>query len=129
MKNQRRIMPILFPVILVIAGILYFVFDPSTNNWFFPKCPFHLVTGLQCPGCGLQRALHCLLHVDVMGALRFNAFIIVILPVLTLMVLGEWYNYHHWFDWASRLINNRYSMIILGVLTLTWWIVRNIIGL
>jgi hypothetical protein len=127
-NQQRRIMPILFPVILVIAGILYYVFNPSTENWFF-KCPFHLFTGLQCPGCGLQRALHCLLHGDVMGALSFNAYIIVILPVLLMMVLGEWYNYHHWFDWANRLLNNRTAMIIIIVLTFVWWVVRNIVGI
>ena len=128
MKKDFLRMPILFPAILVIAGILYYVFNPSSDSWFF-KCPFHLLTGLQCPGCGSQRAIHCLLHGDLMGALHFNAFIIVIIPFLTLMAVGEWYNYHHWFDWANRFINNRYTMIAMGVLTIGWWVVRNIIGI
>ena len=64
-----------------------------------------------------------------MGALSFNAYIIVILPVLLMMVLGEWYNYHHWFDWANRLLNNRTAMIIIIVLTFVWWVVRNIVGI
>ena len=128
-KNQHnRVMPILFPVILVIAGILYYVFNPSSDSWFF-KCPFHLITGLQCPGCGTQRAIHCLLHGDAMEALSFNAFIVIIIPFFMLMAIGEWYNYHHWFDWINRFINNRYTMIALGVLTLGWWVVRNIMGI
>ena len=128
MKKEKHIMPILFPVILVIAGILYYVFNPSSDSWFF-KCPFHLITGLQCPGCGSQRAIHCLLHGDMMEALRFNAFIVVIIPFFLLMAVGEWYNYHPWFDWANRFINNRYTMITIGVLTIGWWVVRNIIGI
>ena len=128
MKKEKHIMPILFPVILVIAGILYYVFNPSSDSWFF-KCPFHLITGWQCPGCGTQRAIHCLLHGNVMEALRFNAFIVVIIPFLMLMAISEWYNYHHWFDWINRFINNRYTMIALGVLTIGWWVLRNIIGI
>lgn len=60
------------------AGVL-FAFDPAA--WaFFPRCPFHLLTGLLCPGCGSQRALHALLHLDLAGAARHNALLVASLP-------------------------------------------------
>src|ERR1700716_3309549 len=33
-----------------------------------PLCPFRLLTGLPCPGCGLTRSLVSLLHGDLSAA-------------------------------------------------------------
>ena len=64
---------------LVAAGLaVFFWFDPARNA-FFPACLFHRLTGLNCPGCGGQRALHELLHGNVLLALRHNALLIFLL--------------------------------------------------
>jgi len=62
-----------------VLGILVFV-DPRTA-WFAPRCPFRLVTGLFCPGCGTGRALHALVHGDVLRAVRLNALTVAAIPV------------------------------------------------
>lgn len=49
-------------------------FNPAGAG-FFPACPFHALTGLNCPGCGLTRGFHALFHGDVLTALRFNALL------------------------------------------------------
>lgn len=56
-----------------IAGIVAAVgyFDPTTAG-IFPACPFHALTGLACPGCGMTRGLHALMHGDPLGALDYN---------------------------------------------------------
>jgi hypothetical protein len=61
---------------MVAAALLFFV-DPATTAWW-PWCPFHELTGLNCPGCGAARALHALVHLDVRAALRANLFVTVI---------------------------------------------------
>ena len=58
-------------VVLAVLGM----FDPSKFS-FFPRCPFLLLTGLQCPGCGTQRALHQLLHLHIGEAFRYNAMMV-----------------------------------------------------
>ena len=62
-----------FVYIILIGALLmiYYWFDPSEIE-LFPKCPFYMLTGLKCPGCGSQRAIHSLLHLDFIGAIRYN---------------------------------------------------------
>ncbi|MDE7397749.1 MAG: DUF2752 domain-containing protein, partial [Muribaculum sp.] len=46
-------------ITVIVVTVIYAVFDP-TLPWF-PKCLFRQLTGLECPGCGSQRAIHALL--------------------------------------------------------------------
>ena len=61
------------------AGMLYF-FAP-TEHAFYPRCVFHTLTGLACPGCGSLRAVHSLLHGELATAFRFNPLLLTVLPV------------------------------------------------
>lgn len=70
--------------IVALGVFVFFAFDP-TQVPIFPQCTFHRITGLDCPGCGAQRALHHLLHGEVIAALQFNAMFVLSLP------LAMWY--------------------------------------
>lgn len=70
--------------LLLLGALIFFAFDP-TKVAIFPQCMFHQVTGLDCPGCGAQRALHQLLHGNFIAALRLNAMFVLSLP------LAAWY--------------------------------------
>lgn len=66
----------------MLAGTAYVgLNDPSAGGGFLP-CPFRTLTGWWCPGCGLTRATHHLLHGDLGRAFEFNAFVVVILAGL-----------------------------------------------
>jgi hypothetical protein len=70
-------------VLCAAGALMYFAFDP-TKVAIFPPCLFHQVTGLDCPGCGAQRALHQLLHGNIIAAVRLNAMFVLSLPFLAL---------------------------------------------
>lgn len=54
----------------IVAGALY-LFDPTTTGWW-PRCWFRELTGWQCAGCGLSRALHCAVRGDWTAAWQLN---------------------------------------------------------
>ena len=68
--------------IAVIVLSLLYRFYPATTSGFHPKCIFHQVTGLHCPGCGSQRAASALLRGRLLSALDHNVLFVLALPLL-----------------------------------------------
>lgn len=125
---KKHKMAILFPIILVVIGILYYTFDPTIPDIPFPKCPMKFITGYNCPSCGIQRAVHCVLHGEFMEALHYNLFLTISIPFAIIVILASWYNFNHVFDGLNKLICNRYVLITYIILYFSWWIIRNILN-
>src|SRR5688500_12139151 len=66
------------------AWVLY-TFAPTAYR-FYPKCAFFALTGLQCPGCGITRALHHLLHGRFEEAFRLNPMLFVLIGLALYML-------------------------------------------
>ena len=86
-------------------------FDPNVAGNPFPPCLFHTVTGLFCPGCGLTRAAHALVHLDFARALEMNALAIVSAPIVALLVARH-------YGWLPDGLAER----LRPFTTLTFWI-------
>lgn len=71
----------------IVAGVcgsallVLYVADPARYS-LYPVCYFHQFTGLDCPGCGSQRAIHQLLHGNLVLAFRYNPLLVLMLPLL-----------------------------------------------
>ena len=86
--TRRRLLIFSLPLLLialVALAIVYYRVSP-TSSVFFPKCAFLMLTGLKCPGCGSQRAVHALLHADLASAFAHNALLVLSLPYLALLI-------------------------------------------
>ena len=69
-------------IALGFAGVaILYTFDPR-NPGTYPICPFLGLTGYHCPGCGTLRALHQLLHGNIIAALGYNPFTVLSLPFI-----------------------------------------------
>lgn len=126
MQDIKRIWKIALLVTL-FGGffLIYFSYNPSENSFFIP-CPFHYITGFFCPGCGSQRAVHLLLHGDVVGAFRFNPLMVLTLPVL---IYGMTITIANWiFETKYRLMLFYSNLFIFGYfgLAILYWILRNL---
>ena len=68
----------------VLAAALSYigVVDPHQPDSIFPVCPFRLLTGWNCPGCGALRMTHDLLHGDLAAAINDNVVLLIGGPLL-----------------------------------------------
>lgn len=64
-------------------------FDPNAVGSLFPPCLFRTFTGLYCPGCGITRMLHALVHGDLARAIDMNAMVVAMLPAIALLAINE----------------------------------------
>ena len=86
--------------------------DPHVSgSWGY--CPFLLITGHPCPGCGGLRATNDLLHGDLTAALSSNAYAVVSIALLAVL----------WTVWVVRRVRATTTALPLlaGRLGL-WWL-------
>jgi len=62
----------IFLISIFGAGMVSCFLGFSPENLALIPCPFHSVTGIQCPGCGMTRACIALANGDLGDALRYN---------------------------------------------------------
>lgn len=103
---------------VLVVGVVY----PRYPE-LFPACPSRTLFGVWCPLCGGTRSAHALATGQVAEAIRFNAF----LPVL--VVLTAW----SWVAWVGRVLQRdvlpavpRWLWTGVGVLWLAYGILRNV---
>jgi hypothetical protein len=108
---------------LLIAGFLYGSSSQGEAWWL--KCPLFQLTGWQCPLCGLQRAVHALLHGDLLAAWRYNPALWLLLPYVAVWLLGSC---------SERVVRSRVyawctsTRVVLAMLLLlcVWGVARNV---
>jgi hypothetical protein len=125
-QNSRKTI-IWVVAILLLASIiipLYFAFDP-THSHLAPKCMFHMVTGLDCPSCGNQRALHQLLNGNIWLAFRYNPFLWVAAPYIALLLVTTILR-TQWAEKTFEALTSSKMLITYLVIYFAWWIVRNL---
>lgn len=112
--------------VLILLVVIYALFDPAGNAWF-PKCPFRMLTGLECPGCGSQRAVHSLLRFDIRGALSENVLLVVSIPYLAAGFVFDVRRSanENALRWRRRLFGTTAIWTVFTVVVV-FWILRNI---
>jgi len=120
---KTRLGVLLFWLSLAAASGYLLLFEPGKSG-FFLACPFRKITGFTCPGCGSTRAMHRLIHGDVIAAFQFNPLFVLALPLLFYVLV-------RYTDAAIRgktvnpnKLNAKYIWALFVVI-LSFWIFRN----
>lgn len=90
-RRRRMLAPVLTLVGSAAALGYLAAVDPNEPG-HYPLCPTQALFGVDCPGCGVMRGTHALLHGDVGGAVDHNVLLVVLVPLAVFL----------WARWALR---------------------------
>lgn len=123
MKSKKMWFFLVVGGLLLFAAIAYLLIAERLN--FGIPCVFHSITGLYCPGCGITRALTAILHGQIITALRYNAAVVILAPVLGGAVgIGIYEQITHKCARLSRGINALF--IASSIMLVLFGILRNL---
>ncbi len=81
-------------------------------------CPFKKLTGIDCPGCGLQRSIVSLLKGDIVASLKFYP------PTFSLLVLLVFALFHLKFDFKNGALIIKTLYILTTVIIIINYIYK-----
>lgn len=90
-------------------------------------CPFHALTGLSCPGCGVSHMCLALLRLDLAAAFRYQPALLLSLPILGVLFVQFAAQYVRT---GSLRGTRRQNRVICGLIVwfLLFGVVRNLPG-
>ena len=108
-EAKHRLRRLLLQAGLILGiGLAYAVFAGLTGLSI--PCPFHALTGLLCPGCGVTRMCLALLTLDLSAAWAANPVLLLLLPVLAVLLARQ----------AARYVKTGRSALSRGESALVW---------
>ena len=111
----------------ILGGGIYYFYqnDPAQSETVFILCVTKNISGVDCPGCGSQRAFHELLHGNFIKAAKLNLTIYFFTPLLLFLFLKTALKPFR-IDLPDILITTKRLMLILFFLLL-FTVLRNLI--
>lgn len=107
----------------IVLFLLFTFFDPSAFP--FPKCPFKTLTGLECPGCGSQRAIYHALHGNFAESFRLNLLFFPAIVYGGIGLITERMLPSYWPVIQKKFYGLAAAYIALALIVL-FWIGRNL---
>ena len=114
---RRKVLLVVLTAFLAAA----FLVPVDTVCSLPPVCLTRILTGFDCPGCGMTRALVSLAHGDLAGALAFHPLV----PVVAALLVGLFaaLTLEAAFGRSLRVEGrqlNRVALFLLALFLLTW---------
>lgn len=127
-RRERLTAPVLLAGAVLGASVVLHLRDPhEAGSYGF--CPWLVLTGTYCPGCGGLRAVNELTRGDLAAAASSNLLLVGSVP-LVLLLWAAWFR-DRWRGVVRRVDQRRavLASTLFGVVVVAYWVVRNLPGL
>lgn len=113
-------------VLLCGAIAFYYFLDPAEFK-LMPKCPTKMIFGIDCPGCGFQRAAHAFLNGHFREAIGYNLFFLVAFPYLLAIMSCGLLREGKLRTKLTHLVESKWMTHGYIALFFIWFVLRNIV--
>jgi hypothetical protein len=103
---------------------LLYLRDPAQGG-VYPPCPFHALTGLDCPGCGTLRAAHQLTHGHVRAAFGLNPLAVLLIPIVAYVIVSATLVSVRGRGLPDLTLRGRAAWIV-PIVVISFWFARNV---
>lgn len=86
-KQESITLGVLLVFGVAACAVLLLIPPGSPHAKWLPRCMFHQMTGLYCPGCGATRALSAMLHGDLKASLHNNLLLFPLLGLIFFLIV------------------------------------------
>jgi len=91
--NKQMHRGLVFGCVAVGMVVVAALVPPTVLERLPTLCLFRNLTGWECPGCGMTRAILSLLRGDLATALHYNRMVVLVFPLLCCLLLAELSNH------------------------------------
>lgn len=112
-------------LLLAACALGYYLYFRISGHGL--QCPFHVLTGFYCPGCGNSRALQALLRLHFGEALRYNYLMPLEAGFVLYAAVRTTVHYLRTGVYKLTIGPEWIGLAVLGVIAV-WWVVRNMMG-
>lgn len=127
-RRERLTGPVLLAGAVLGASVLLHVRDPHASG-SYAFCPWLVLTGSYCPGCGGLRAVNDLTHGDLAAAASSNLLLVGSLPLLLVLwtrwFLDRWRGVRR----AADVRRGVQGAVVLATVSVAYAVARNLPGL
>lgn len=102
-------------VVMAVGVLIFLFFYNPADIMIFPRCPFLVLTGLKCPGCGTLRGIHSLLNFRFLDAWHYNPFMIISIPTIIALFCSSKLRHSIVFTW----------LVFISIIL--YWVLRNVL--
>ena len=112
-------------LLFTLICLLLALGNPHSTSWPL-KCPLYQFTGLQCPLCGMQRAIHELFHGNITEAWTLNPGFFLFSPYWFIIFIGMTFPTLQKTSSIVRFCFRNKIILLSIIMLMIWGIIRNL---
>lgn len=115
-------------MMLCILGGYFFLFliDQYSIYGHHTTCPFKLITGIPCPGCGMGRATIAMAKGEIITSMHYNLlcipFTIAVFTLLIWMTADLVRRKETIYPYLTRPAGTALTVVIIVIIAIDWWL-------